>query len=82
MHLRSKLTSVMCQKVGSLDGKTKQNRLKVSLDLRSALIKYLVLFAVLKLYNFCWSLILILIDYNLLSSTRVWLPLRQESEIP
>ena len=29
MHLRSKLTSEMCQKIGVLDGKTEQNRLKV-----------------------------------------------------
>ena len=29
MHLHSKLTSEICQKVGSLDEKTEQNRLKV-----------------------------------------------------
>ena len=28
MHLQSKLTSQMCQKIESLDGKTKHNRLK------------------------------------------------------
>ena len=28
MYLRSKLTSEICQKLGSLDKKTKQNRLK------------------------------------------------------
>ena len=28
MHLRSKLTSEMCQKVGRLDGKTEQKRFK------------------------------------------------------
>ena len=28
MHLRSKLTSELCQKVGSSDGKTKQNHLE------------------------------------------------------
>ena len=28
MRLRSKLTSEMCQKIGSLEGKAKQNRLK------------------------------------------------------
>ena len=31
MHLRSKLTSKIFQKVGNLDGKAKQNRLKVPL---------------------------------------------------
>ena len=30
MHLRSKLTSEMCQKIGSSDGKTRQNSLKKS----------------------------------------------------
>ena len=29
MHLRSELTSEICQKIRGLDGKTKQNRLKV-----------------------------------------------------
>ena len=29
MHLRSNLTSGICQKVGTLDGKTEQNRFKV-----------------------------------------------------
>ena len=29
MHLRSKLILEICQKVGSLDGKTEQSRLKV-----------------------------------------------------
>ena len=29
MHLRSKLTSEMCQNIGSLDGKTEQNPLKM-----------------------------------------------------
>ena len=29
MHLRSKLTSELCQKMGGLDRKTEQNRLKV-----------------------------------------------------
>ena len=29
MHLQSKLTSEICQKVGSLDEKTEQKRLKV-----------------------------------------------------
>ena len=29
MHLRSKLTLEICPKIGDLDGKTEQNRLKV-----------------------------------------------------
>ena len=29
MHLRSKLTSEMCQKIGGLNGKTNQNLLQV-----------------------------------------------------
>ena len=29
MHLQSKLTSEMCQNIGSLDGKTEQNHLKM-----------------------------------------------------